>query len=118
MSQPAAGTLTTSERDWLTVRAYLAEHRYDLAVAAAEDYPPDRRMAGTPLLAVPGWMPPAPVPLRDIRLELRDEKPAEAEVGDAVPAAAGRRDARTAATPRRWPSSPPRRCSRTAPPTG
>ena len=35
MSHPAAGTLTTSERDWLTVRSYLAGHRYDLAVDAA-----------------------------------------------------------------------------------
>ena len=72
--------LTTSERDWLTVRSYLTEHRYDLAVDAAEDYPPDRRMAGTPLLAAPGWLPPAPVPLQDISLELRDAGPAEADV--------------------------------------
>ncbi|HEY2522943.1 MAG TPA: hypothetical protein VGJ19_22725 [Streptosporangiaceae bacterium] len=72
--------LTTSERDWLTVRSYLTEHRHDLAVAAAQDYPPDRRMAGTPLLAAPGWLPPAPVPLQDISLELRDAGPAEVEV--------------------------------------
>ena len=80
MSHPTAGTLTTSERDWLTVRSYLTEQRYDLAVAAAQDYPPDRRMAGTPLLAAPGWLPPAPVPLQDISLELRDAGPAEVEV--------------------------------------
>jgi hypothetical protein len=67
--------LTPSERAWLTVRSYLVEHRYDLAVAAAEDFPPDRRMAGTPLLAAPGWQPPAPVPLGDIRLELSDADP-------------------------------------------
>jgi hypothetical protein len=80
VSHPAAGTLTTSERDWLTVRSYLAEHRYDLAVDAAEEYPPERRTAGTPLLAAPGWLPPAPIPLQDISLELRDAGPAEAEV--------------------------------------
>jgi hypothetical protein len=80
VSYPTAGTLTTSERDWLTVRSYLAEHRYDLAVAAAQDYPAERRLAGTPLLAAPGWLPPAPVPLRDISLELRDAGPAEVEV--------------------------------------
>ena len=80
MSHPAAGTLSTSEREWLTVRSYLTEHRYDLAVAAAADYPPDRRMAGTPLLTAPAWVPPAPVPLQDISLELRDAGPAEAEV--------------------------------------
>ena len=62
MSHPAAGTLTASERDWLTVRSYLVEHRYDLAVDAARDYPPGRRTEGTPLLAAPGWLPPAPVP--------------------------------------------------------
>jgi hypothetical protein len=67
--------LTPSERAWLTVRSYLVEHRYDLAVAAAEDFPPDRRMAGTPLLAAPGWQPPVPVPLRDVRLELSDAGP-------------------------------------------
>ena len=72
--------LTTSERGWLTVRSYLTEHRYDLAVAATQDYPPDRRVAGTPLLSAPGWLPPAPVPLRDISLELRDAGPAEVEV--------------------------------------
>jgi hypothetical protein len=73
--------LTPSQRAWLTVRSYLVEHRYDLAVAAAEDFPPDRRMAGTPLLAAPGWQPPVPVPLRHIRLELSDagpKRPAEA----------------------------------------
>ena len=72
--------LTASERDWLTVRSYLAEHRYDLAVEAAADYPPDRLLAGTPLLAAPGWRPPAPIPLQDIGLELRDAAPAVAEV--------------------------------------
>jgi hypothetical protein len=75
--------LTASERDWLTIRSYLTEHRYELAVDAAEDYPPDRRVAGTPLLAAPGWLPPVPIPLPDIGLELTDadpETPAEAEL--------------------------------------
>jgi len=51
--------VTPSERDWLTVRSYLTEHRYDLAVDAAEDFPPASRVAGTPLLAAPGWQPPS-----------------------------------------------------------
>jgi hypothetical protein len=79
----AARPLTASERDWLTIRSYLTEHRYELAVDAAEDYPPDRRVAGTPLLAAPGWLPPVPIPLQDIGLELTDaepETPAEAEL--------------------------------------
>ena len=33
----AARPLTASERDWLTARAYLTEHRYELAVDAAEE---------------------------------------------------------------------------------
>ncbi len=32
-------------------------------------------MAGTPLLAAPGWQPSAPIPLRDISLELSDADP-------------------------------------------
>ena len=79
---------TASERDWLTIRSYLTEHRYELAVDAAENYPPARRVAGTPLLAAPGWLPPVPIPLQDIGLELTDagpETPAEAEL-EAPPA--------------------------------
>jgi hypothetical protein len=78
VSQPPARALTPSERDWLAVRSYLTEHRYDLAVDAAQDHPPARRVAGTPLLAAPGWLPPAPIPLRDIGLELSDAGPADA----------------------------------------
>lgn len=62
-------TLTRSQRDWLAVRAYLREHRYDLGVRAAAGFP-GPHVAGTPLLAAPGWLPAEPVPLRDIRLAL------------------------------------------------
>lgn len=62
-------TLTASESDWLRVRSYLQEHRHALAVDAAGDYPAERRMAGTPLLAAPEWQPAEPVPLHDIELE-------------------------------------------------
>jgi hypothetical protein len=75
VSRPSAHTLTPSERDWLTVRSYLIEHRYDLGVDAAGDYPPGRRLAGTPLLAPPGWQPSVPVPLADISLEFNDAGP-------------------------------------------
>jgi hypothetical protein len=76
----AARPLTASERDWLTARAYLTEHRYELAVDAAEEFPPASRVAGTPLLAAPRWLPPAPIPLRDIGLEFRDGAPAAAQL--------------------------------------
>jgi hypothetical protein len=62
------GPLTSSQRDWLRVRSYLTEHRYDLALRAAEDYPAGRRVAGTALLTRPGWLPAAPVPLDQIAL--------------------------------------------------
>ena len=71
---PAARVLT--EDDWRRERAYLQEHRYDLAVEAAGEYPAERRVAGTPLLAAPGWQPAEPVPLRDIRLEFTPTPPA------------------------------------------
>jgi hypothetical protein len=62
--------LTASQRDWLRVRSYLRENRYQLAVDAAGDYPADRRVAGTPLLAAPGWQPAEPIALQDLVLAL------------------------------------------------
>ena len=67
---PAARSLTASQRDWLRVRSYLQEHRHGLAVDAAGDYPGDRRVAGTPLLAAPGWQPAEPIPLAAVGLKL------------------------------------------------
>jgi hypothetical protein len=64
------GRLTSEQRDWLRVRSYLLEQRYELALEAAAEYPAGSKIAGTPLLAVPGWQPSAPVPIQDIGLEL------------------------------------------------
>ena len=83
---PATRSLTASQRDWLRVRSYLAEHRHGLALEAAGDYPADRRIAGTPLLAAPGWQPAEPVPLPEVGLELT---PAEARPPAAGPPPAG-----------------------------
>jgi hypothetical protein len=66
---------TPSEQEWLRVNAYLHHNRHKLAVRAADDYPPEARVAGTPLLAAPAWRPAVPVPLTDIRLEFRPEAP-------------------------------------------
>ncbi|MBV9093075.1 MAG: hypothetical protein JO132_04230 [Streptosporangiaceae bacterium] len=80
MAERAAGSPAASQRDWLEVRRYLQEHRYDLTARAAAGHPAAARVAGTPLLAAPGWLPPAPVPLQDIRLDWRppDGAPAAA----------------------------------------
>jgi hypothetical protein len=66
----APRTLSSSERDWLRVRSYLQQHRYDLAVTAANDYPAGAKVSGTPLLTAPRWRLSAPVPLEDISLAL------------------------------------------------
>jgi len=61
-------TQTASQAEWLRVRSYLQDHRHALAVDAAAEYPAERKMAGTPLLAAPEWQPATPVPLHDIEL--------------------------------------------------
>jgi hypothetical protein len=66
---------TPSEQLWLNVADSLNRDRYDLAVRAAAGYPPELRVAGTPLLAPSAWRLPAPVPLDDLRLEFRPEEP-------------------------------------------
>jgi hypothetical protein len=65
---PPSRTPTASERDWLRVRSYLQEHRYDLAVEAAREYRQDIRIARTPLLGAAQWSPATPIPLRSIEL--------------------------------------------------
>jgi hypothetical protein len=78
---------TRSERQWLRANAYLHQNRHDLAVRAADDYPPAARVAGTPLLAAPEWRASAPVPLDGIRLEFRPEAspPVTGDVADIAP---------------------------------
>ena len=83
MTAPEHAERTPSEQEWLRVNAYLHRNRYDLAVRAAGDFPPEARVAGTPLLAAPAWRPAGPIPLSSIRLEFRPDAP------DAPDAAAG-----------------------------
>lgn len=71
--------LSASEREWLRVRDYLREHRYDLSVTASDElYQDVPRVAGTPLLTSAGWLPAEPIPLERIVLDLRPS------TGDAV----------------------------------
>jgi hypothetical protein len=64
-----------SEELWLRVTGSLNRDRYDLAVRAAASFPPELRLAGTPLLAPPAWRVPAPVPLESVRLDFRPDTP-------------------------------------------
>jgi len=71
---PSSGR-TPSEERWLRVNAYLHRNRYELGVRAADEYQAAARLAGTPLLAAPAWLLPAPIPLDSIRLEFRPQAP-------------------------------------------
>ena len=66
---------TSSEELWLRVAGSLSRDRYALAVRAADGYPSELRLAGTPLLAPPAWRPPAPLPLESVRLQFRPGAP-------------------------------------------
>lgn len=61
--------------EWFEVRRQLLHNRHRWGVEAAADYPADRRVAGTPLLAAPTWIPEQPIPLSSIRLEFDPEAP-------------------------------------------
>jgi hypothetical protein len=66
---------TRTEQDWLRVAGFLRGSRHELAVAAADDYPPGDRLAGSPLIAPTAWRLPAPVPLDSLHLEFRSGAP-------------------------------------------
>jgi hypothetical protein len=73
---PGTGTEPTAgELEWLRVNDYLRRNRYELAVRAADGYPAGARVAGTPLLAAPEWLPGTPIPLERVRLSLEPEAP-------------------------------------------
>ncbi len=67
---------------WLEVRAHLRAHRYRLAVEAAGRYPDVPKLAGTPLLTRPEWVPDRPVPLADIAISLTDSPPVDLPASD------------------------------------
>jgi len=79
---------------WLEVRRQLQQNRYQWGVEAAADYPADRRVAGTPLLAAPTWIPADPIPLNSIRLEFDPDAEFHGVTGveptDALPSRADR----------------------------
>jgi transcriptional regulator with XRE-family HTH domain len=66
--------VAASRGRWRAQRAWLNQHRADLAKVAVGLYPPEARVCGTTLIAAPGWVPAAPLPLRQLVLDL-DEEP-------------------------------------------
>jgi hypothetical protein len=65
-----------SQQDWLRVRGFLNRRRHELSQAAQDLYPQSWRVAGTPLLSRPEWLPAAPVPLDRVVLSWRPGGPA------------------------------------------
>lgn len=60
--------LTRAEQRWLRIRNHLREHRYDLAVSAAGEYPESTAVEGTALLSTLAWLPEEPIELDHIDL--------------------------------------------------
>ncbi len=78
------------EQQWRATRQYLTEHRRELTLAAAEQYPRHLRGYGTPLLTRPEWLAPRPIPLGDVRLQLAASAPGAVVTGDGPESAAVR----------------------------
>jgi hypothetical protein len=60
-----------SQEQWRRERGFLNARRHDLARSVQHRYPPSWRVAGTPMLARPEWIPAAPVPLDQVTLSWR-----------------------------------------------
>ena len=73
--QHRSRTLSASQRDWLRVREYLQKHRYELGLAAAEEYPDVLKVADTPLLSRQKWLPAKPLRLDSIDLQFTPDSP-------------------------------------------
>ena len=71
----ASQLLTESQRGWLRVREYLQQHRYELGQSVAQAYVHIPKVAGTPLLTRPEWLPAEPVPLGAIDVEFAPDRP-------------------------------------------
>jgi hypothetical protein len=84
------GAVRRSQQEWLRARAYLNQHRHELGHAAAELYPRAWQVAGTKLLARPGWLPDAPVPLEQVTLSWTAGWPARDVDGTEPESAAAR----------------------------
>jgi transcriptional regulator with XRE-family HTH domain len=66
---------------WRKVRAALNHRRPQLTKAALAGYGAAERIAGTPLITSPGWMPSEPIDLAALTLRWADEAPAPTVTG-------------------------------------
>jgi len=82
VDQHRGRALTESQREWLRVREHLQRHRYKLGQAAADLYPDNMRVGGTPLLSRLDWLPPEPIPLDAIDLAFTPDVPFTGLAGD------------------------------------
>ena len=69
--QPTSPWRDDAQKRWLETRAYLNKHRYRLTQTAQDLYPSSWRVADTPLLARPEWLPTTPIPLDEVLLSWR-----------------------------------------------
>jgi hypothetical protein len=84
------GAVRRSQQEWRHARAYLNARRHELGHAAARLYPRSWPVAGTKLLARPGWLPEEPVPLEQVTLSWTPGWPARAVDGTEPESAAAR----------------------------
>jgi hypothetical protein len=68
-------SLTSSQQQWLRVRNFLGDYRYELGSAARSEYPEVATIGPTPLLAADRWMPPMPMNLDEVALKLDPSGP-------------------------------------------
>jgi len=65
--------VAASQERWRRTRRALNQSRGDLARLAASLYRPDVRLGPLPFMALPQWMPDAPIPLDEIKLSWADQ---------------------------------------------
>jgi len=79
-----------SQERWLRARRFLNAGRHQLAGSAQDLYPAAYRVAGTPLIARPGWLAETPVPLDLVTLSWQPGAPARGTDGTGPQTAAVR----------------------------
>lgn len=73
--------VAASQEAWRTVRSYLIQRRTQLARQAVRLYDPAWRLAHTPALALPNWLPSSPVPIEAVTLKWVPHPPRPAVTG-------------------------------------